>query len=50
MNFTEQELENVFDHLKSAGFDIPVDWDNDTLALLASAILEALHLDGEARE
>jgi len=45
MNFTEQEIENIFDHIKSAGFDVPDDWDSDKIALLSTAILEALHLD-----
>ena len=45
MSFTETELENMADHLRSAGFQLPDDWDNDRLALLASAILESLDME-----
>lgn len=47
MSFTETELENVADHLRSAGFDIPDDWDKDRLGLLATTILEGLGMEKE---
>lgn len=47
MSFTEAEIENIHDHLRSCGFDVPDSWDNDQFALLATAILEALGIDHE---
>ena len=44
MSFTESEIEVIADHMRSAGFDIPQDWDADRLGLLATAVLEALEM------
>jgi hypothetical protein len=50
MIFTDQDIENIFDHIKSAGFDIPDDFSNENIEMLANAILDALHLDDVERE
>ena len=47
MNFTEAEIEAIADHMKTAGFDVPQDWDADLIGLLATAILEALDMPHE---
>ena len=47
MNFTEEEIEAIADHMKTAGFDVPQDWDEDLIGLLATAILEALDMPHE---
>ena len=47
MNFTEAEIEAIADHMKTAGFDLPQDWDAESIGLLATAILEALDVPHE---
>lgn len=42
MDFTESQLENIADHLRSVGFTID-DLCNDDIALFTNAILEALN-------
>ena len=47
MNFTEAEIEAIADHMRTAGFDVPQDWDAECFGLLATAILEALDVPHE---
>lgn len=44
MSLTELQIENIADHLKSAGFDIS-ELDNDRIATIAACIIEALDID-----
>lgn len=45
MSFTEEQTENIADHIKSVGFELPDDWDAERIGLLATAVLEALGID-----
>jgi len=47
MSFTEIEIEAIADHLRSAGFDVPQEWDAEQFGLLAAAVLEALGVHHE---
>lgn len=47
MSFTEEELINIVDHLRSAGFELDDKWDQEVMALLADCVLEALHIEKE---
>ena len=45
MSYTEEQLERVADHLRSAGFEFDDTWDSDKFALVADCVLEALELE-----
>lgn len=45
MNYTEEQMEAVADCLRSAGFVLDEDWNNDKFALLADCVLKALGLE-----
>lgn len=44
MSFTDLEIECLVSHLKSAGFEVPSDWDNERIGMLATCVLEALNI------
>jgi len=45
MSITESQIEAVSDGLKRAGFNLPDDMDNDEIAKIVGAILEALNIE-----
>ncbi len=45
MSLTESQIEAVSDGLKRAGFNLPDDMDNDEIAKIVGAILEALNIE-----
>lgn len=45
MSLTESKIEAVSDGLKRAGFNLPDDMDNDEIAKIVGAILEALNIE-----
>ena len=45
MSLTESQIEAVSDGLKRAGFNLPDDMDNDEIAKIVVAILEALNIE-----
>lgn len=45
MSYTEDQLELIADHLRSAGFDFDDSWDYDKFALVADCVLEALNIE-----
>ncbi len=45
MSLTESQIEAVSDGLKLAGFNLPDDMDNDEIAKIVGAILEALNIE-----
>lgn len=47
MSFTEHEMEAMRLHLKTAGFEVPEDWDDDRLGNMAACILESLGIEHE---
>ena len=45
MSLTEIQIEAVADALKLAGFNLPDDMDNNEIAKIAEAILDALNIE-----
>lgn len=47
IKLNDSNLENVSDTLKNLGYELPDDWDNETVFKLTTAILDALHIEYE---
>ncbi len=46
MSYTEEQIECIADHLRSAGFEFDsFHWNNDKFALVADCVSEALGLE-----
>ena len=45
VSLTNVQIERISDSLKCGGFEIPDDWDEETLARLVAIILESLDIE-----
>lgn len=45
ISLTENQIENVCDSLKQAGFDFPDGWGNEHMAKLIDAVLYGLNIE-----
>mgnify|MGYP000877137618 CR=1 FL=1 len=45
MDYTEEQLERIYDKLRSAGFVFDEQWNNDHFARIADCVLEALEIE-----
>lgn len=45
ISLTDIEIENVADSLRQNNFEIPCEWDNETIARLIEAVLNGLNIE-----
>lgn len=42
LSLTYEQIEHIRDGLRTGGFDVPDDWDNETFAKLVTIIIDSL--------